>query len=316
VTHPASVGEARRRLPKEFLETLDATFPQAVAEGILRGMGCRRPTTLRVNTLRWNVPSLLRFFREHAVKHQRVSWYTDAFVLSELRERDVEAWEAYQEGRIYLQSLSSMLPALALEPRPGESILDIAAAPGSKTTQMAALMENEGRIVACDIDAVRAERLQYNVRLQGCTNVEVRAGRGEKVADETPGGFDRALLDVPCSGEGRFVVFEPATSRPWSRKTIAECLRTQRRLLAAGVRAVKPGGVIIYSTCTLNLEENERMVQWALETLPVQPEKLPITVPGAYAGMARGLDPRISRALRIFPDAQREGFFICRMRKA
>ena len=154
------------------------------------------------------------------------------------------------------------------------------------------------------------------MRLQGCANVEVRVGRGEKIGDESPGGFDKALLDVPCSGEGRFVVFEPATTRPWSRKTITECLRTQRRLMAAGVRALKPGGVLVYSTCTLNLEENERMVQWALETLPVQPEKLPITVPGAYAGMARGLDPRIARALRIFPDQQREGFFICRLRKA
>ncbi|HEY9595709.1 MAG TPA: RsmB/NOP family class I SAM-dependent RNA methyltransferase, partial [Spirochaetia bacterium] len=242
MSHPASVGEARRRLPRDFIALLDSTFPQPVAEGILRGMGARRPTTLRVNTLRFNVPTLLDVFRERSVKHLRVPWYADAFVLSGLRERDVEGWDVYREGRIYLQSLSSMVPALVLAPRPGETVLDIAAAPGSKTTQMAALMANEGCIVANDVDAIRAERLSYNVRLQGCTNVEVRVGRGEKIAGEMPGRFDRVLLDVPCSGEGRFVVFEPATSRQWSTKTIAECARTQKKLVAAGVGALKPGG--------------------------------------------------------------------------
>ncbi len=156
---PASIGEARRRLPRDFLRSLDAAFPPHTAEAILRGMGTRRLTTLRVNTLRSSAADLLRFFRENAVKHERVPWYPDAFVLRDLRERDVEAWDAYREGRLYLQSLSSMIPALALGPRPGERILDLAAAPGSKTTQMSALMVNEGRILANEIDSIRAQRL-------------------------------------------------------------------------------------------------------------------------------------------------------------
>jgi 16S rRNA (cytosine1407-C5)-methyltransferase len=208
-----------------------------------------------------------------------------------------------------------MVPALVLGPRPGERILDIAAAPGSKTTQMAALMENRGAILANDVDPLRAQRLAYNLRLQGCGIVDVRVGRGEKLGEELPEGFDRVLVDVPCSGEGRFVVFEPGTSRSWSTKTVAECVRLQRRLLASGTGALKRGGVLVYSTCTLNLDENERIVQWALDTLPLEVEKMPLAIPGTYAGMARGLDPRISRALRIFPDAQKEGFFVCRLRK-
>jgi 16S rRNA (cytosine1407-C5)-methyltransferase len=208
-----------------------------------------------------------------------------------------------------------MIPALVLGPRPDERILDIAAAPGSKTTQIAALMENRGAVLANDVDPIRAQRLAYNVRLQGCAIVEVRVGRGEKLGEELPESFDRVLVDAPCSGEGRFVVFEPGTSRSWSTKTIAESVRVQRRLLASGTRALKPGGVLVYSTCTLNLDENERIVQWALDSLPLEVEKLPLAVPGTYAGMARGLDPRVSKALRIFPDAQKEGFFVCRMRK-
>jgi NOL1/NOP2/sun family putative RNA methylase len=315
VNPPASVGEARRRLPRDFIQALDAAFPQSVAEAILRGMGAHRRTTLRVNTLRSDAARILGFFREGSVKHERVRWYPDAFVLRDLRERDVEEWDCYREGRIYLQSLSSMIPALALDPRPGERVLDIAAAPGSKTTQMAALMENRGGILANDVDSIRAQRLLYNIRLQGCEIVEVRVGRGEKLGEELPESFDRVLLDVPCSGEGRFVVFEPGTSRSWSTRNVADCARLQRKLLSSGALALKPGGLLVYSTCTLNLDENEKMIQWAMDTLPLEVEKLPLAIAGTWEGMARGLDPRIARALRIFPDAQREGFFLCRMRK-
>ena len=309
------MGEARRRLPGEFLENLDATFPQPVAEAILRGMGARRCTTLRANTLRGSTDTFMRFLRDSAVKYRRVPWYNDAFVLAELRERDAEAWPAYAEGRIYLQNLSSMIPALVLGPLPGERVLDLAAAPGSKTTQMAALMGNNGSILANDSDPVRLERLSYNVRLQGCTIVEARLGRGEKLGELVPESFDRVLLDVPCSGEGRFIVFEPSTSRAWSRKVVTESVRLQKKLVASGTRALKPGGVMVYSTCTLNMEENERVVQWALQNLPLETEKVPVRIPGAYAGMTRGVHPCLAMALRIFPDSEKEGFFVCRMRR-
>ena len=118
-------------------------------------MCARRRTTLRVNTLRGATARIVGFFRAQGIKHRRVPWCRQAFILSELRERDVEEWDWYREGRLYLQSLSSMVPALALEPRPGERVLDLAAAPGSKTTQMAALMENSGSILAVELDAVR-----------------------------------------------------------------------------------------------------------------------------------------------------------------
>ncbi len=312
----ASIGEARRRLPRQFIEGLTSSFPQAAAERILRGMGAGRLTSLRVNTLRATAAEVMEFFRRTGVRHRRLSWYPDAFVLVDCTERDAQGWDLYREGRVYLQSLSSMVPALALGPRPGERILDIAAAPGSKTTQMAALMGNTGCILANELDAVRAERLAYNLRLQGVSMAEVRVGRGEKLGTEMPGAFDRVLLDVPCSGEGRFIVFEPSSSRAWSPRLVAECARLQRRLLAAGAAAARPGGVLVYSTCTLNREENEMAIQWALENLPLEVERIPLAIPGSFAGMARGLDPRVAGALRLFPDREREGFFVCRLRKS
>jgi len=315
VARTASIGEARRRLPAQFLETLGASFPQSAAEAILRGMGTRRRTTLRVNALRARPEEMAQFLRDRGAAFRRVPWCREAFILADMRKRDAERWDWYRDGRLYLQSLSSMIPALALAPRPGERVLDIAAAPGSKTTQMAAMMGNQGAILAVEIDEVRSQRLRYNVDLQGCTIVEIRTGRGEKIGSELPLSFDRALLDVPCSGEGRFVVGEAATSRGWSPRVVAESARLQRRLLASGVSALRPGGILVYSTCTLNLEENERMIQWALESLPVETETIPVRISGSFAGMSRGLSPGVARALRIFPDEDKEGFFICRMRK-
>jgi 16S rRNA (cytosine1407-C5)-methyltransferase len=189
-------------------------------------------------------------------------------------------------------------------------VLDLAAAPGSKTTQLAALMGNRGTILAIEPDQVRLERLAYNVRLQGCTIVELRRGWGEKVGAELPGAFDRVLLDAPCSGEGRFTAGEPRTWRSWSRRTVPECARLQRKLLASAAQALKPGGVLVYSTCTLNVDENEAIVEAALATGALAVETIPVKVPGALAGL-RGM----TAAIRILPDRDHEGFFVCRLRR-
>jgi 16S rRNA (cytosine1407-C5)-methyltransferase len=201
----------RRRLPPEFVEGLAGQFPQSVLERALAGMGTRRSTTFRANTLKTPATDVVRFLHDHHVIYRRPPWSTEAFALAELDERDVERWDRYADGRVYVQGFSSMIPALALGPRPGERVLDLAAAPGSKTTQMAALMGDRGAILAVEPDQVRLERLAYNVRLQGCTIVELRRGWGEKIGAELPETFDRVLLDAPCSGEGRFTAAEPGT---------------------------------------------------------------------------------------------------------
>ncbi|MCX7031050.1 MAG: RsmB/NOP family class I SAM-dependent RNA methyltransferase [Spirochaetes bacterium] len=306
----ASVGEMRRRLPAEFIEGLYGLFPQAVAERILKGMGERRSTTFRANTLKAGSADIIRFLHGRHIKYRRPSWYADAFVLAELDERDVGRWDFYADGRIYVQGLSSMVPALALAPKPGERVLDVAAAPGSKTTQVAALMGNRGSIVANEPNAVRAERLAYNVRLQGCSIVEVRRDWGEKLGAAMPDAFDRVLIDAPCSGEGRFTAAEPGTWRSWSRRTVTESARLQRRLLASGIRALKPGGTLVYSTCTLNDQENEAIIEGAIDGFALSVEPIPVRMPGALPGL-RGID----RAVRILPDRDHEGFFVCRMRK-
>jgi len=305
-----SIGEMRRRLPAEFVETLAGLFPQAPAERTLKGMGEQRSTTFRANTLKVDGAEIIRFLHDRHIKYRRPPWCAEAFALAELDERDVARWDLYAEGRIYVQGFSSMLPALVLAPRPGERVLDLAAAPGSKTTQMAALMGNAGAILAVEPDAARLERLAYNIRLQGCTIVELRRSWGEKIGAELPEAFDRVLLDAPCSGEGRFTASQPATWRSWSRKTVSESVRLQRRLMASAVKALKPGGILVYSTCTINTEENEAIVGGALATGEVSVEPIALRVPGAVPGLNG-----IPRALRILPDRDHEGFFVCRLKK-
>jgi NOL1/NOP2/sun family putative RNA methylase len=305
-----SIGEMRRKLPAEFIATLGGLFPQAVAERTLKGMGESRSTTFRANTLKMDGAEVVRFLHDRHIKYRRPPWSAEAFALAELDERDVQRWDHYADGRIYVQGFSSMVPVLALAPRPGDRVLDLAAAPGSKTTQMAALMGNRGAILAVEPDAVRLERLAYNVRLQGCTIVELRRVWGEKIGAELPDSFDRVLLDAPCSGEGRFTASQPATWRSWSRKTVTESIRLQRRLLASAVKALKPGGILVYSTCTLNTDENEAIVEGALAAGGMSVEPIAVRVPGALHGL-RG----VTDALRILPDRDHEGFFVCRLRK-
>lgn len=312
---PAPIGELKRRLPSDFLDELTRAFPALTVDRILRGMGARRRTTLRVNTLKSNTSEVIRFFREQAVKFQRVLWYRDGFILDEARKRDAQSWEIYRNGSIYLQSLSSMIPPLVLAPVPGERILDIAAAPGSKTTQMAALMGNRGFILANELNAIRSEKLIYTIKLLGASIAQVLTGPGERIGARCPQSFDRALIDVPCSGEGRFSIDSVASYRTWSRKEVTRCARLQKKLFESGFHALKRGGTLVYSTCTLNSEENEMLVQWALENFDIEVLPIEIAIQAALPGFTGKMDRQLRRAIRILPSAEMEGFFVCKMRR-
>ncbi len=312
----SSIRTARSRLPGEFVTELYRAFPVHVAERILIGMTRRRPVTLRVNTIKASPREIMEEFSSEGVKYQRVQWYRDAFVIANKRERDLESLRSYQEGRVYLQSLSSMVPPLVLAPQPGDAVLDIAAAPGSKATQMAAMMESRGRVVAVDVDRARAQRLAFNVERQGARIVEVVAGDGVAVAAASPESFDRVLVDAPCSGEGLFLVGEPNTYRSWSQRLRSRSAASQRRLLDAGVKALKPGGSLVYSTCTLNPVENELAVddllrrhEGLLKAAPIELE-MPAWSPALEQVEGRILSPCVRHARRILPSRTMEGFFV------
>lgn len=311
----ASIGDARKRLPGDFVEELYETYSPGVADKILTGMIIERYPTLRVNTIKYDSQSLMVYFKENNIKFDRVQWYNEGFIIKNSKERNIEKFDIYEKGFVSFQSLSSMVPPIVLDPKPGEKVLDLTAAPGSKTTQIAALMNNEGYILANELDKIRSQKLKAKVEVMGASIAQVVTGRGEKIGDEYPEYFDRVLLDTPCSGEGRFVVGDPSTTRHWSKREVEKLFKIQKKLFDSACKALKKGGIMVYSTCTLNRLENEGVLDYAVNTLNMEILNIDLKINGALPGFSEGMDESINRSIRILPSKEMEGFFICKLRK-
>ena len=308
-----SVLEVKRKLPAKFVETLYENYSPLTVDNILAGMAGERNTTLRVNTLKSNIQEVMQVLKKMGIKFDRVLWYSDALILKEAKEKQMQKLAIYENGSIYLQSLSSMIPPLVLAPKENEKVLDLTAAPGSKTTQMAAMMKNKGYILANELDALRCERLKYNVEKQGATIIEVNNGRGEVIGKKKEAFFDKVLLDAPCSGEGRFLATDAKTYRSWSEKTVNELAKLQRKLLKSAWQALKEGGKMVYSTCTLNKKENEEVLEWAIGELGIKIEEIPLEIKNAIPAISEKKE--VTKAIRILSSKETEGFFIAKLRK-
>lgn len=310
-----SINEAKRKLPTDFIENVYELYDPLKVDQILQGMMNPRNTTIRVNTIKYNIQDLMRYFKEKNIKFERVLWYSDALIIKNATEKELQKLEIYEKGYIYLQSLSSMVPPLVLNPKKGEKVLDLTAAPGSKTTQMACFMENEGYILANELDKIRCERLQYNVKSQGAEIVEVINGRGEKIGNSYPEYFDKVLLDTPCSGEGRFLLGKPMTYKDWSLKKVNQLAKIQKKLFESAYNATKKNGIMVYSTCTINKEENEYILDWAINTFNIKLLDINLDIKEAIKGDNTGLNNTIDKAIKILPSKNMEGFFVAKIVK-
>jgi NOL1/NOP2/sun family putative RNA methylase len=311
-----------RQLPQPFLDKLRRLIPVNQWDKVLKTFSQERPTTFRANTLKTEGPSLRRELEGEGLKVENVLWNRDAFILRKGTQKDLERTPAYKEGKLYVQGLSSMVPPLVLAPGPGEKVLDLTAAPGSKTTQMAALMRNEGSLVANDGDRIRVQKLKANLALQGATCAGVlEPGDGGLVWKGHFEGFDKVLLDAPCSSEGRFQLDTPSTYGYWREDTNRKMAKDQRRLFKSAFLCLKPGGTMVYSTCTFAPEENEGVLQWACGTYgdALEVETVTRGLPAHTRGLAGWGDLKFSegvpRSIRVLPTPEVEGFFVARLRK-
>ncbi len=310
-----SITQIKNKLPEEFMDNLYEMFSPGTVDNILRGIAEKRFTTLRVNNLKYNIQDLMKYFKDINIKFDRVLWYKDALVIKNANEKDLQKLETYKEGKIYLQSLPSMIPPLVLAPAEGDRILDLTAAPGGKTTEMASIMNGKGYILANELDKLRCERLKYNVEMQGADIVEVVNGRGEKIGENYKEQFDKVLLDAPCSGEGRFTIYNVQSYKQWSMKTVNELVKTQKKLFKSAYEALKPGGTLVYSTCTLNKLENEQIIDWALNNFNVKQERIDLDIKQAVPAFSNGFDKNVGKAIRILPSKDMEGFFVAKFTK-
>ncbi len=308
-------------LPEPFVQRLRAIVPADRIDPCLRSFGLERPTCFRVNPLRAPEAETVGELERQGFRLQRVSWMPAAYRVAGEQRRALTESAAFAEGRIYIQNLSSMLAPLLLAPRPGETVLDLAAAPGGKTLQMAALMENRGQISAVEPVKGRFFKLKANVERHGATVVRCYMKDGRAVGAKVAGRFDRVLLDAPCSSEARFRTADPATWAHWSLKKVKESARKQRRLLLSAVQALRPGGTLLYCTCSFSPEENELALDGLLrrhgEALEVEPLRPPVAnwMPGLEQWQGKALEPSLRHAVRILPTGEMDGFFLCRLRR-
>lgn len=216
----------------------------------------------------------------------------------------------YHAGLYYLQEPSAMAPAAVLPVSEGERVLDLCAAPGGKTTQLAAKLGGTGILFANDVSAGRAKTLLKNVELAGIRNAVVLSERPERLAEKFPGFFDKILVDAPCSGEGMFRK-EPEMVKSWNDAMLDFCRKEQAEILEACAGLLRPGGFLLYSTCTFSLEENEESISAFLQN---HPEFRMCPIPKEH-GFAAGLPP-LTDCARLYPHKIRgEGHFLALLEK-
>ncbi len=236
-------------LPEAFLDRMKLQLGEEYP-AFLRSLERPRAVALRLNPLKGDLPRL--DFVTEPVPWEPMGHYYDPNTRPGLHPY-------HEAGVYYLQEASAMAPVGLLDPQPGEWICDLCAAPGGKTTQIAGRMEGRGFLVCNEINPKRARILSRNIERMGVSNALVTNEHPEKLAQRLPGAFDRVLVDAPCSGEGMFRKEEAAVT-DWSPETVEMCARRQREILHSAARLVRPGGRLVYSTCTFAPQENEETV--------------------------------------------------------
>ena len=296
-------------VPAYLAQLLRAQYGEETAERIAQGYAAQRAVTLRANPLKTDAQTVRERLAAQGIETSPVSWYADAMIVRGAREDALTGLDLYERGEIYLQSLSSMIPPLLLGARPGENVLDMAAAPGGKTTQIAALTGNQAMVTACEMNKIRAERLRYNVQRQGATRVTVMNIDSRNLDDLF--SFDRILLDAPCSGSGTVQLGSPRSKGQFSREFLSRTTKQQEALLGKALRLLRPGCEMIYSTCSVLTQENEEIVSRVLRKTGAQVVPLELA---AFESVPR-LPVSIPGTLCVAPDALHEGFFVAKIRR-
>ncbi len=274
---------------------------------------------VRINTLKKSVAEIKKRLEDKWVL-EGVPWCAEGFWMKyrDGKRFDIGNTPEHQLGYIYVQDAASMIPVKVLNPLPGELVLDMCAAPGSKTSQIAQEMRNEGLLVANDADGKRLGALGINLQRLGVHNTVITKMEGFHVKKQGE-GFDKILVDAPCTGTGTIMKTYKVIGM-WSYSLIERMKRIQLKLASHAFTLLKPGGVMVYSTCTLEPEENEGVITKLLERNPGA-ELLDIDFKGkknkpVLEFKGNKYNPNVNKCLRINPhDNGTEGFFVAKIRK-
>lgn len=297
------------QLPNFLITKLINQYGEEIYKKILKGYIEKRVVTLRVNTLKTTVDKVCKELTQNNIEFEKVSWSETALVITNSTEQDLQKLDVYENGEIYLQSLSSMLPPIIMEPKESTDILDMTAAPGGKTTQIAALTNNNANITACEMNNIRIEKLKYNIEKQGATSVTILQADSRNLSDYF--AFDQILLDAPCSGSGTIDLKNERAYKNFTEKLVEKSTKSQFTLLKKALKILKPGHEMIYSTCSILQEENENILNKTLKG--VNAEIVPIEIKGIED--IPTLPTKVKGLLCVCPNKYYEGFFVAKIRK-
>lgn len=311
--HPA---EARRR--DQFLARAGAVWGVSAAEAERLASGGLR-SSVRINPLRGRPVEDVRADLEALTEVAPIPWCPDAFHIIGDRKAVTES-AIHAAGEVYVMNASSLIPALAMAPQAGEDILDVCSSPGGKAAHIAALTGNGARLQVNDGIRIRLKKLQEVIDLMNVKISEMTEVQGQYLDKFVDADFDRILLDAQCSGEGMADLSRSDALKFWTPERIEKMSRLQQRMLVAAFKKLRPGGVLIYSTCTIAPEENEAPVDHLVRhNADAVIEPIGVEVPEGRPGLARwegrSYHPDLRHALRVVPSAYLEAFFVCRITK-
>ncbi len=288
-------------IPTYLNNLLISYYDNDLTRKIIDAYSQERVTSLRVNTLKANKDEVIKVLNDNNIDYKEVDNIDFALIIN-ADESVLRNLDLYKEGKIYLQSLSSMLPPLYLDLKKGSTVLDMASSPGGKTSEICALMDNNIFVTATEVNAIRFDRLKHNLELLGCKNVTCLKKDARDLDDYFV--FDNILLDSPCSGSG---TIENSNYSKISEELINKIQKTQYELLKKALSMLKKGNTLVYSTCSILKCENEDIINKAkkefnIEIVPINTdiETLPSTIDGVVT---------------VMPTKEYEGFFVAKIKK-
>lgn len=299
-----------------LLDIIIEMFPPQEAYEFMEAMEKPRPTTIRTNTIKCKRRDLVQILTKRGVNVEPLEKWSRVGLQIFESNVPVAGTVEYLAGHYMLQSAVSFLPVMALAPQENERVLDMAAAPGGKTTYIAQLMKNTGVLFANDISEPRIKSLNANIHRLGVTNAIVTQYDGVDY-DKIMKNFDRVLLDAPCTGTG-IISRDKSIKTSKTLQDVQRSAQQQRRLLLSAIDATKPGGYVVYSTCSFLVEENEAVVDYALRRRHVEAVDmgLPFGRPGFTKFRFLRLNPQVANSRRFFPHVHNmDGFYVCKLRK-